>query len=197
MASKSKSIIPLRAQIPAAVIGAIILTLLLIRQFGPGQNEKGQPLNQAEASTTDSAVPMVELESLLADVHANYVERVERTKHLPPLSGNPFRLPGIPEDGLPSNEDGVIEGSLAIEPDVPTRDEILASMILTGSCVVGETSMAIVNGQYFKAGERIGSFVVWEVRERELVIADGEGIEVLRMAEPDWLDVLGGKEPLL
>ena len=195
--AKSKSIIPEQAQVPAAIILAVFFALILWWRFGPKEepadSEEGSAATQIESAAAD----LDGLKALLASAEEEPWSLVGQRETLPPLARNPFlsafearsrhaALEIMPDDEAEDDE-------LEEEPAGSSREEILASLVLTGTCVMGSQAMALMNDRYLKVGDEIAGFVVAEVEERKVVLKDDAGSESLYIASPLWLPA--GNEP--
>ena len=63
----------------------------------------------------------------------------------------------------------------------------MKSLVLSGTCVMENSSTAIIGDRYVKVGDIVEGFTVQEIRESELTLADEVGVETIGIAKPEWL----------
>ena len=193
----SRSLIPPKVQVPIAIGLACVFVIVLVWRFYPRQSVEGIPASSEDAESPPVEISLGDLRRLVADLQPDDVAHVTAQPTLPQLVRNPFRwrvedIPhrrkgGSAEPAEVPAEDNTLSELL----QTVAREESLKSLSLLGTCIAGETGIALVNGRYVRPGDAIAGFTVREIREREIVVADELGSEVVVMPRPEWL---GGQE---
>jgi len=195
--ARSKSLIPPGAQIPTAVVLGVALALLAAWQFGPRRKGRSIPTSaEAVVQSMQETVSLENLRAILVEVEKAEFQPAARSVELPPLARNPFM---VPEEALaemrsgdmiklarslletPLEEPGSAEAAAEEAVRAQTRKDRLQSISLSATCVTARQRIAIVNGQVLRPGDAVEGFVVKEIRQRELVLEDEEGVETIGM----------------
>lgn len=186
MASK-KSLVPLKVQVPAAIVLASVLVALLVFR---GMKNNGDADSTVQAANRDmdvAIVPEIAQERVplndLNNLVLSFQGQSESATRAPTLKTNPFL---IPEDAfstiLPDQAEFEGEEEDSSDPDV-SRARELHSVVLTGTSKIGERYMAIVDGMVLGEGDRIGGYVIVEVGEGVLFLENRRGVRIVRMKE--------------
>jgi len=181
MAAKKSFMAP-RAQVPTAIGLSVVFAILLVWRMGGKAGENDSPEASVQAASMmvlpeAGGRPLMDrLKRILADYETRPSTAPPRSDDPPALEGNPFEGPRPkPLDELDEEDDDPTDEDRAEE----LREEFLDSIRLTGTCIIGGTRISIVNGNYLRTGDAFEGFVVKEIREREIVLEDGRGIEVI------------------
>ena len=67
--------------------------------------------------------------------------------------------------------------------DEDIADEV-TDLSLTGTAIFGPSKYALIEGKRLQEGQKIGRYVVKEIRAREVVLLDNDKTHILRMAQP-------------
>lgn len=188
---RNKSIIPKQAQIPAAIVLALVFALLLWWQFGPKETPVENPDDTALVQEGVNAASLEQLKALLAETRRESWEVAIDRGARRPLERNPFRSASFVqprEVGLEVDLEGEVPEPEPEEeePAGPTREEVLSLLRLKGTCIMAPWAMAVVNGRYIRVGDKVAGFVVTEVKEREIVLKDDMGYESLFIPPAFW-----------
>jgi hypothetical protein len=184
-----KTLIPKKFQIPIMLLAAVVFAALLFRQFGgtprkPPRPAVPGPVQPAEGAAT-RRISLDELVRLVADIQAAKTAQVARAAEPPALARNPFcfPVPGAPEGDTALEHEPVATPQPVTPPDhgLIRRTLALKSLQLSGTCLLEGRATALINGKYLGVGGRIEGFTVTEIRDREVVIQDRYGEEVLTL----------------
>lgn len=182
-----KSLIPANAQVPVAIVLAILFTLLLWWRFAPKKEAEETTTVMISSGETEVEVSLDELQTILAEIQAGRIKHASRGTSVPTLLKNPFeRLEKVPmPDPLLEieNESDPRNDERLLEIRQREHDQQLATMALTATGITGKSAIALINGKYFKVGDMVEGFVVKKIREREVTIEDQLGTEIIRMPE--------------
>ena len=174
MRSKKKGI-PSKYQIPAAIGLAVVFGTILIWRFG------GSEEDAAAATEIPGAPQRVSIEGLnavLSEIETGNIGRSAVLSTSPPLERDPFqRIETIVETATEPSEEKVQEEM------EESREDRLMLLRLSGTCIIGSTAMAVINGKYYKPGDEIDGFYVKDIKPSEVVLEDEIGPEVLRIQE--------------
>ena len=193
---KKNSIVPANAQVPLAIVLAVFFAIILYWRFGPQIRGESSPLPPVAVAPDNGPEGSLEdLKTILAKVEKEPFEYEERPKTIPPLARNPFRQEGPPvseltdEEALGPQPLQPVEDADEVSEEVlieQMREERLAALVLSGTCVVANQAMAIINGRYLREGDEVEGFVVKDVREREVVLEDDAGPATIAISPVMW-----------
>lgn len=185
--ARKKSLIPVKIQIPAALVLAVFFVALLVFRASKSDGDRNATVQAAnyDAHTITGSEAFSERVAVddLRNRILNFQNKPETEPVTPRLEQNPFL---IPEDAftraMPDRAD------LGDEPDVTSeldrsRARELNSMILTGTSKIGDQYMAIVDGIVLGKGDRIDGYTIVEVGEGILIIENRRGVRIVRMKE--------------
>jgi hypothetical protein len=199
-----KSLIPPKFQIPAAVVLGAVFVLNTLWRLGvfAGTDAPGVPVTQvavAEVISTPSAAPEVslgELRSMLAVLDEDDGMQMARAPHAPRLMRNPFVWDL--DARATSDPDTRAKRSPGQAERMAERKAFFDTVNFAGTCIIDDSAVAIVDGDFLRTGDTLGGFEIERVRAQELVLRDAIGTEVLTMTAPDqrpnedaevWLEV--------
>lgn len=175
MKSKKRGI-PTKYQIPSAIGLAVVFGAILIWRFG-GSDEDATAAPAPEVTDAPQRVSIEGLKAMLNEIDTGNIGG-STLLSTPPLERDPFeRIETIVEVASePSAEDlrKQREGS---------RQNRLTRLHLSGTCIIGGTAMAVINGEYYRPGDEIDGFSLKEIKPSEVLIEDEIGPEVLRIQE--------------
>ena len=182
-----KSLIPLKIQVPAAIVLAIAFVALLVFRAVKNDGDTDSTVQAANIDTHAMTSPETLLERVpvgdLRNLILNFQHGPQTKPNIPPLERNPFL---IPEDAftraLPEQAD--FDGEPVGTSDLDlSRARELNSMVLTGTSKIGDRYMAIVNGMVLGKGDRIDGYTIVEVGEGVLIIENSRSVRIVRMKE--------------
>ena len=182
-----KSLIPLKIQVPAAIVLAFVFVALLVFRTMKNDGDTDSTVQAANRDlhamtgleTSRERVPVSELRNLIL----NFQDEPQAEPDVPQLERNPFLIPEDAFTGaLPDQADfdGEPDGTSVLDL---SRARELNSMILTGTSKIGDRYMAIVNGMVLGKGDRIDGYTIVEVGEGILIIENRRGVRIVRMKE--------------
>ena len=193
--SGGKSFIPPRFQVPVAIVLAVLFAALLWWRFQPRAALVAPVTESIEIPGDAKLATLEDLRGLLATIKPGEDTPARSGQDYALLSNNPFHLPLATASGKSTS--GSIQGADSDDADVSLPDEearvkedlkqgralLLASLELTGTCRSNGWAMAVISGNYVQRGDVFAGFTVKEIREREVVLHDAVGEEVLHVIE--------------
>ena len=191
-----RSILPPKAQVPAAIVLLALFILLLVWRFG---GDGGQS-NAAVASSGDLPVKidrtaeLHDLRRLIEDLRRIQSAVAVTVGERPTFRGDPFydAISGNDADGGATSgrsqdgsgvgvEDGVAgRGTSLVGFD---RAQRLDGLRVLAISTMNESSIALINGRLVREGEYIAGFLVDEIFESEVVLSDTLGTERIGLPE--------------
>ncbi len=182
-----KSLIPLKFQIPAAIVLALVFVALLVFRAVRSDGDTDSTVQAANIDTHAIASPETMLERVpvgdLRNLILNFQHGPQTEPNKPPLERNPFLIPedaftrALPEQ---ADFDGELVGTSELDR---SRARELNSMVLTGTSKIGDRYMAIVNGMVLGEGDRTDGYTIVEVGEGVLFLENKRGARIVRMKE--------------
>ena len=184
MASK-KSTIPPKAQVPVAVGLAVLFAVILAWRFLSQDEGDAPAVPAAPSGDSEVQVSLEELTEALEALQEGYVKELPRPSELPPLARNPFLVgeAGVRPAALEAGGKEAVARQLALAG----REAGLAGLVLSATCVAGESSGAIVNGRHLGLGDEIEGLTIQKIEQRQVVLTDDWGTYTIEIQEPAWL----------
>ena len=195
-----------KVQWTLASILIVAFVLILAWRFSQLRKTEPEGIEVAVASviapseSSESSLSVAELRALIEGVKASRVEWDRAAEPPRTVSLDPFHAPESllikSQDELlagteaAEGEEGDLENAAGLEEPGPSRDEILATTVLSGVFRTDTWSAAVINGQYVPVGDVVGGFLVKQVLDYEVILEDEEGQEVIQLSEPPWLSIM-------
>ena len=190
--NKSKrSLVPLRLQIPLAVLLGIVFVFLLNARFRGGR--VGQSVSvpavgdKAAAADVTAVEPDQRIGLLIDKISAEGLTGTLEDETLPDLAGDPFLKPdrSAAKGRLhgPDSRGHAQEG----DDDGRSREELIKSLTLTATLIDSGTNLALINGMLRGENDMIGPFNVVKIQERAAFLRDDSGTVLLKMKGDDTL----------
>lgn len=187
--ARKKSLIPVKLQVPAAFVLAIVFVSLLVFRAMKSEGDTKATVQAANLDVYAIDVPKTLHERMpvndLRNLIFNFQDKSESESEpvLPLLTRNPFL---IPDDAftraLPDQADFDEELELRSGSDRSQVKE-LNSIVLTGTSKIGDRYMAIVDGMVLGEGDRIAGYTIVEVGEGILYLENRRSARIVRMKE--------------
>lgn len=190
-----RSILPPKAQVPAAIVLGALFILLLAWQFGGDGKEAAVAVASSgdQPVTIDRTAELHDLRRLIEDLRRLQTAATVTASEAPTFRGDPFfdvlsvavvgevGSSGRTGDGNgPGVEDGL--GGVGASSGFD-RAEKLGGLNLKAIITTSESSIALINGRMVRAGEYIAGFLVEDISESEVVLSDAIGTERIGLSE--------------
>lgn len=191
-----RSVLPPKAQVPAAIVLGVLFILLLVWQFG---GDGGQA-NVAVATSGDRPVKidrtteLNDLRLLIDDLRRLQTAVAVTASAAPAFRGDPFfdaisvaasgevGRSGRTGDGNGPGVGGEISGGEGVSAGFDRAEKLNGLKLMAISTTV-ESSIALINGRLVRVGEKIAGFLVEEISESEVVLSDTIGTERIGLPE--------------
>ena len=181
---RKKSVVPLRLQIPLAILLGIVFIFLLKARLTGRRTAEGRPapaaqdeVVTAEAESSDSERRV----DALIDKITQEEPEPER-EVLPRLAGDPFAKPRRPVGQLVAGNPGAAQQA---QDDRRSRDQFVESLTLQATLIDGDKKFVLINGTLFAEKDSIGAFKIVEIGERAASLKDDRGTVLLKMKGED------------
>jgi len=188
MADKKKSkkgIVPLKLQIPFAMVLGIVFIFLLTSRLRDRRTAQGAPaatepdeMVTSEVARTDSEHRVAEL----LDKISRQEPEIERGP-LPLLSNDPFARPKrssiVSEHVQGAQKDDAYGGQ--------SREAFVGALTLRATLIDGDQRFVLINDTLYCENDTIGAFKIVEIRERSAALNDDRGPVLLEMKGDDLL----------
>lgn len=190
MARKKKSkrsIVPLKLQIPLAIVLGIVFILMLNAKLKGRRTAQGAPAPDEPDNTVTAQVASTDSEHRvdeLLDMISNEKPKSERERGLlPDLPGDPFAKPKRkPKAILPDDPEYLNGTQLA---DGQSRDQFVQSLTLQATLIDGDKKFVLIGDTLYGENDTIGAFKIVEIRERSATLKDDRGPVLLEMKGDD------------
>ena len=193
MASKKKSkksVIPLKLQIPFAILLGIVFVLLLNSRLKGLRNDKGTPAPGSTNTVETAEVLPGDSEQRVEILIDKVSDEKPKREHspLPALASDPFAKPERPYRKAAGNEPEEVKRAMEREVyDGQSREQFVASLTLQATLIDGDRRFVLINDTLFAEKDNIGAFKIVEIGERAAFIDDGRGSMLLEMEGDDLL----------
>lgn len=196
MAKRREKKSPKRQWSIAGTLIAILLLLILwkTRIIGGGETEEDSVEAAPRPEIQSHSVSIAEFVALIDSAEASRVVVNARLDTSHAILRDPFQVPdlaGIRRDrrnsmtvaGGPDN-DQRSDPQREEELRKYRREETLANIVLSGILNTEKWSVAVLNGFYVRKGDSIKGFVVREIRKREVLLHDEDGLVTITLSDP-------------
>ena len=186
---RKKSLVPLRLQIPLAVVLGILFLLLLNARLKGRRDAGGIPLPAVEEKAAAADIATVDCDrritSLIDKISAEAPSDQREEEPLPELAGDPFVKPERTARRRALNglnplcgEDNEVERS---------REAFMSSLVLQATLIDGDMNLALINDKLLAQSDTIGPFNIVKIGERAALLSDESGTVLLKMKGDDTL----------
>jgi hypothetical protein len=188
-AGKKKGIVPLKLQVPLAVVLAIVFVFLLNARLKGGRNGDAMPVPPVDdkvAAADTSVFDCGQRVALLMDkISAEQPRGRLDGEPLPDLAGDPFVKPDNAAAGTGIDEHDPQRAEQRNR--YQSREAFIESLTLQATLVDGDANLALINGTLVAENDMMGSFSVVEIEERTALLSDETGNVLLTMKGDDTL----------
>jgi len=183
---RKKSIVPLKLQVPLAVVLAVVFVFLLNSRLRGSRQDNNVEVPALEEKVASADVTELDCEQRL-DWLMDRIATPElcgrsEEEPLPELAGDPFVKPDRAGDG---NRTDAQRG----EPGdrYRSREDFIESLTLQATLVDGDRNLALINDTLLAEKDTIGPFNIVRIGERTVVLSDETGNVLLTMKGDDTL----------
>ena len=203
MSRKKKSTIPENAQVPVAIVMAVLFAIILAWRFWPKEDIPAATpemlLLQAQPAAGDIQGDVFRLRGLLSSLRQDGLGASPKPPGERRLVRNPFsptsweQAQALLEEAaslyetLPPLEVAVFEAQ--------DREERIAMLTLTATVLKHDFRMAMVNGQYVREGDLIDGFRVHAIKEKCILLRDKVGETMLSIVATPIYETVEAAEP--
>jgi|GEM_PF-2612604 len=186
-AGRKKSIVPLKLQVPLAVVLAVVFIFLLNARLRGGRHDSGVrvPAVQDKVACADATVADCEqrLGVLMEKITARKPRGQLHAEPPPDLAGDPFVKPHRAAVGDRIDE----HDPQRAEPKErrQSREAFIESLTLQATLVDGDANLALINGTLLTENDTMGPFSVVKIEERTALLSDVTGTVLLTMKGDD------------
>ena len=180
-----KSVVPLKLQIPLAILLGIVFIFLLKGRLSGRSTAEGRP-----APAVPDEVVTAEVESSDSERRVDaLIDKITRDEPeperevLPRLAGDPFAKPRRPVGRVVAGNPGAARDDEAY--DGRSRDQFVEGLTLQATLIDGDKKFVLINGTLFAEKDCIGAFKIVEIGERAASLRDDRGSVLLKMKGDD------------
>ncbi len=187
-----KSVVPLKLQIPLAIVLGIVFIVVLNSRLRDRRSTEGRPASAAPDEVVTAGVesgdPERRVDALIDKITGEEPNHQRDDEILPRLAGDPFVKPKRPSGrdsaSYPEHSNGAQEKDAY---DGRSRDQFVQSLALQATLIDGDRRFVIINGTLFAEKDTIGAFKIAEIGERAASLTDERGSVLLKMKGDDLL----------
>ena len=186
---RRKSLVPLRLQIPLAVVLAILFLFLLNARLRGRRDAGGVlvPAVEEKAAAADMAPVDCDrrISSLIDKISAEAPSDKREEEPLPELAGDPFVKPDRTAKRRARNGLDPLCGE--DNEANQSREAFMNSLILQATLIDSDMNLALINGKLLAESDMIGPFNIVKIGERVAFLSDESGNVLLKMKGDDTL----------
>ena len=178
--------IPAKAQIPLAGVLIVVFAAILFWPSDKKREKAVEAVLQVSVETPSAKLQRAELLSLIDQLAEDSDADAADTSSHAPLHRDPFAptsalFPNLAEENF---ENATRAGVDELSERGVVRKQFLADIVLSAVFSMGDESVAVIDDNYVRVGDRVGGFTIRSIQGDSIVLEDKLGHVTLQIREP-------------